>query len=80
VDIASGVDRRHPLALKAGLPQAVADELNARKRPESTHPDEATVCEFCMDLAKDHVVSDATFTKAREFFSDQQSVDLITVA
>jgi 4-carboxymuconolactone decarboxylase len=33
-----------------------------------------------MDLAKDHVVSDATFKKARELFSDQQIVDLITVS
>ena len=30
-----------------------------------------------MDLAKDHLVSDATFKKARELFSDQQIVDLI---
>jgi 4-carboxymuconolactone decarboxylase len=33
-----------------------------------------------MELAKDHVVSDATFKKARELFSDQQIVDLITVS
>ena len=33
-----------------------------------------------MDLAKDHVVSDASFKKARELFSDQQIVDLITVS
>jgi 4-carboxymuconolactone decarboxylase len=33
-----------------------------------------------MDLAKDHVISDATFKKARELFSDQQIVDLITVS
>ena len=36
--------------------------------------------EFCMDLAKDHLVSDATFKKARELFSDQQIVDVITVS
>ena len=43
-------------------------------------PDEATVYDLCMDLAKDHVVSDATFKKARELFSDQQIVDLITAS
>jgi 4-carboxymuconolactone decarboxylase len=43
-------------------------------------PDEAAVYDLCMDLAKDHVVSDATFKKARELFSDQQIVDLITVS
>jgi 4-carboxymuconolactone decarboxylase len=70
----------YPLALKAGLPQGVADDLKVGKRPASMQPDEATVYEFCMDLAKDHVVSDATFKKARELFSDQQIVDLITVS
>src|SRR5579864_4856635 len=70
----------YPLALKAGLPQAVADDLKVGKRPVSMQPDEATVYEFCMDLAKDHVVSDATFKKARELFSDQQIVDLIMVS
>jgi 4-carboxymuconolactone decarboxylase len=70
----------YPLALKAGLPQAVADGLKAGKRPASMQPDEAAVYDLCVDLAKDHVVSDATFKKARERFSDQQIVDLITVS
>lgn len=70
----------YPLALKAGLSQAVADDLKAGKRPVSMQPDEATVYEFCMDLAKNHVVSDATFKKARELFSDQQMVDLVIVS
>ena len=70
----------YPLALKAGLSRAVADELKAGKRAASMQPDEATVYEFCMELARDHVVSDATFKKARELFSDQQIVDLIMVS
>jgi 4-carboxymuconolactone decarboxylase len=70
----------YPLALKAGLSQAITDELKVGKRPASMQPDEAAVYEFCMDLAKDHVVSDATFNKARELFSDQQIVDLIMVS
>ena len=70
----------YPLALKAGLSQAVADDLRVGKRPASMQPDEAAVYEFCMDLAKDHAVSDATFKKVRELFSDQQIVDLIMVS
>ena len=70
----------YPLALKAGLPQAVADDLKVGKRPASMQPDEAAVYDLCMDLAKDHVVSDATFKKARAAFSDQKIVDLITVS
>jgi 4-carboxymuconolactone decarboxylase len=70
----------YPLALKAGLPQAVADDLKVGKRPASMQPDEAAVYDLCMELAKDHTVSDATFKKVREVFSDQQIVDLITVS
>jgi 4-carboxymuconolactone decarboxylase len=70
----------YPLALKAGLSQAVADDLKVGKRPAPMQPDEAAVYDLCMELAKDHVVSDATFKKVREVFSDQQIVDLITVS
>src|SRR5271168_5438879 len=70
----------YPLALKAGLPQAVADDLKVGKRPSSMQPDEEAVYDLCMDLATNHVVSDATFKKARELFSDQQIVDLITAS
>jgi 4-carboxymuconolactone decarboxylase len=70
----------YPLALKAGLSQVVADDLKVGKRPASMQPDEAVVYEFCMDLAKDQVVSDATFNNVREHFSDQQIVDLIMVS
>ena len=69
----------YPLALKAGLSRAVADDLKVGRHPASMQPDEASVYEFCMELAKDHVVGDATFKKAREVFSDQQIVDLIMV-
>ena len=41
----------YPLALKAGLPQAVADDLKVGKRPASMQPDEAAVYDLCMDLA-----------------------------
>ena len=70
----------YPLALKAGLSRAVADDLKVGRHPASMQPDEASVYEFCMELAKDHMVGDATFKKAREVFSDQQIVDLIMVS
>jgi 4-carboxymuconolactone decarboxylase len=70
----------YPLALKAGLAQGVADDLKVGKRPASMQADEAAVYDVSMELATNHVVSDATFKKAREIFSDQQIVDLITVS
>ena len=69
----------YPLALKAGLPQSVADDLKVGKRPASMAPDEEAVYDFCMELSTKHFVSDASFKKIRAVFSDQQIVDLIGV-
>src|ERR1700737_3227914 len=70
----------YPLAIKAGLPEAVAADLKEGKRPASMQPDEAAVYDFCMELSTKHEVSDATFTKTRELFSEQQVIDLIAVS
>jgi len=70
----------YPLALKAGLSQAVADDLKEGKRPASMQPDEAAVYDLCMELSTKHMVSDETFKKVREVFTDQQIVDLIGVS
>ena len=70
----------YPLALKAGVSESVAADLKAGRRPANMQPDEAVVYDFCMELSTTHAVSDATFTRAREVFSDQQIVDLIAVS
>lgn len=70
----------HPLALKAGLAASVAADLKAGRRPANMQADEAVVYDFCMELSTKHEVSDATFARARELFSDQQIVDLIAVS
>jgi 4-carboxymuconolactone decarboxylase len=70
----------YPLAIKAGLPEAVANDLKEGRRPASMQPDEAAVYDFCMELSTKHEVSGATFKRARAIFSDQQLVDLIGVS
>jgi len=70
----------YPLAIKAGLAESVAADLKEGKRPASMQPDEAALYDFCMELSTRHEVSDATFKRAREIFSDQQLVDLIGVS
>ena len=70
----------YPLAIKAGLPEAVAADLKEGKRPASMQPDEVAVYDFCMELSTKHEVSDATFKKTRELFSEQQVIDLIAVS
>ena len=70
----------YPLALRAGLPQAVADDLKVGKRPASMQPDEEAVYDFCVELMQTRAVSDATFAKLRAVFSEQQVVDLVAVS
>jgi len=70
----------YPMALKAGLSQAVADELKVGKRPSSMQPDEAVVYDILMELAAKHIVTDATFKRASDIFSEQQITDLVMVS
>jgi 4-carboxymuconolactone decarboxylase len=68
-----------PLALKEGLSQATIDALKQGKRPTSMQPDEAAVYDFCMELSTKHEVSDATYKRLRDIFTEQQVVDLVAV-
>ena len=70
----------YPMALKAGLPKAVADELKEGKRPTSMTPEEAAVYDFCMEASSKRGVSDATFRRARQFLSQQQLIDLTVLS
>ena len=70
----------HPLAIKAGLSESVAADLKAGRRPAHMQKDEAVGYDVCMELSTKHELSDATFSRAREVFTDQQIVDLIAVS
>lgn len=70
----------YPLAIKAGLPEAVAADLNAGRRPSTMQPDEAVVYDLCMELSTSHDISDATFARTKAIMTDQQIVDLVTLS
>lgn len=70
----------YPLALKAGLPQSVADDLKANIRPRGMKPDEEIVYDISMSLANQHVVSDELFKRGKEILGEQQLVDLVAVS
>jgi 4-carboxymuconolactone decarboxylase len=69
----------YPLAIKAGLSESVAADLNAGKRPESMKPDEAAIYDFCTEISTKHQVSEETWKRANAILSEQQIVDLIAV-
>ena len=70
----------YPLALKAGLPQSVADDLKANIRPRGMKPDEEVVYDVCMEMSTRHAISDELFYKAKAILGEQQLVDLIAVS
>ena len=69
-----------PIAAKAGLSPQIIAELKQKKRPSSMAEDEAVVYDFVTELTTTQKVSDATYARAKNVFSDQQIVDLTAVA
>jgi 4-carboxymuconolactone decarboxylase len=69
-----------PIAIKAGLSPNLVNELKNHERPSSMSPEEAAVYDFVNELIAERRVSDATFSRARALFSEQQIVDLTAVA
>jgi 4-carboxymuconolactone decarboxylase len=70
----------HAMAMKAGLPPAIAADLAAGRRPAGMTEDQRLVYEFCTELHRDHGVSDATFEATAARFGEQGVVDLIAVS
>lgn len=69
-----------PLAIKAGLSESVVADLQAGRRPQGMKADEAVVYDLCMELSTTRQVGDATWKRAKEIFTEQQIVDLISVS
>lgn len=70
----------YPLALKAGLPQSVADDLKSGIRPRHMASDEEAVYDVCMEMMQRHEISDTLFRRAKEVLGEQQLVDLVAVS
>jgi 4-carboxymuconolactone decarboxylase len=70
----------YPIALKAGLPAAIADELKEGRCPSNMSREEEAVYQFCVELSLNHAVSDAAFERVRSLLGEQQTVDLVVVS
>jgi len=71
----------YPIALRNGLPAQVADDLKANIRPRDMQPDEDAVYDVCMNISKDHKISETLFQHAKKALGgEQQLVDLIAVS
>ena len=69
-----------PLAVKAGLADAIADAVARGQRPDGMKEDEALVYDFCTALHRKHFVDETLFERARTLLGEQGVVDLIGVS
>ncbi len=65
-----------PLAEDAGIAAATIAAIAAARRPAPMSDDEATVYDFCVELARDRTVGEATFARAVARFGEHGVVDL----
>jgi 4-carboxymuconolactone decarboxylase len=68
-----------PLAKKAGLSDAIINDIRDGKKPASMKPDEAIVYDFVTELLQTKNLSEATFARAKTILGEQQTVDLAAV-
>jgi 4-carboxymuconolactone decarboxylase len=68
-----------PLAKKAGLSEAIINDIRDGKKPAAMQPDEAIVYDFVTELLQTKNLSDATFARAKQILGEQQVVDLAAV-
>src|ERR1700742_545940 len=68
-----------PLARKAGLSDAIINDIRDGKRPGSMQQDEAIVYEVVTELLNKRQLSDETFNRAKQVLGEQQVVDLAAV-
>src|SRR6201992_1800017 len=68
-----------PLARKAGVPDAVIEDIRAGKRPAAMQSDEAVVYGVVTEILNKRQLSDETFAKAKTTLGEQQVVDLVAV-
>lgn len=66
----------YPLAVSAGMPEAVLAELRDGKRPSGMEPLHDAVYEFATEMMRTHFVSQATFERAKEHLGEQGVVEL----
>ena len=77
----SGFEWSHhaPIALAAGLEHHVVDSLSYAKVPVLNDDKLKAIFQFCVELHRDHNVSDATYAKAYENLGEVAVIELVAI-
>ncbi|TKC81225.1 carboxymuconolactone decarboxylase family protein [Trinickia terrae] len=67
----------YPIALKAGLPESIAEAIRTGQRPDFEDADDALIFDFATELYESKRVSDATFQKTAGRFGHPVTINLV---
>lgn len=68
-----------PMALKAGVPQAVIDDLHAGKRPKDAAEDQQAIYGFVQELYETRRVSNEAYNRVHAFLGDKAMVEFVGI-
>lgn len=68
-----------PIALEAGLAEAIIEAIRTRRTPEFSHPDEALVYRFASEYYASHRIDAATYAEAVQRFGEHGVVELVGI-
>jgi 4-carboxymuconolactone decarboxylase len=69
----------YPIAIQEGLSAEMARAIAEGRRPEGMVEEEEILYDFCMELHRNHSVSDATYDRAVSRFGEQGVIETVSL-
>jgi len=69
----------YPIAIDEGLSAEMARAIAEGRRPENMVEEEEILYDFCLELQRNHAVSDATYQRAVDRFGEQGVIEVVSL-